>query len=274
MKWTPLGSSVIGASHKKKNIVNQDSISISKEEPVTVAVSDGHGAKKYIRSHQGSHLATEAIIKVVKEALPLHNKMPDIDGAIRHIKNRFLIQWQEDVESLLETSPFSEEELKFLEENITEKDFRLLKENPRLAFGCTFLCAIAYQENLVLIMYHGDGDVMGLYNNKVKELSTYDSRNFAGGTLSLGSLKDASEIGHQILTGDDIPNLITISTDGIKNSYNDTVPEEIEQFYKIPVAIKTGLEKGKNIRQALETLLETITENGSGDDVTLGVMYK
>lgn len=269
--WETIGCSVVGASHKKRGTENQDSIHFG-VSPAFVAVSDGHGAKKYIRSAIGSRLAVESIKKTLYENLPLNTSMKDINNAIRHIKSRFLFNWQRQVDENLQILPFTQTEMDFLQLNCNQKDNKDLEENPRIAFGCTFLCAIAYSD-LILILYHGDGDVIGLYNDKATDLIRTDIRNFAGNTLSLGSLSDASEIGHTILTDAEIPSLIMLCTDGIRNSYNDTVPHEIEQFYKIPVAIKNALLNDKNILSDLENLLTKITTNGSGDDVTLGAIY-
>ncbi|MCL2610186.1 MAG: hypothetical protein FWE02_00740 [Defluviitaleaceae bacterium] len=62
----------------------------------------------------------------------------------------------------------------------------------------------------------------------------------------------------------------------MKNSYNDTDPETIAQFYKIPVAIRNSIiEEGKSkAEERITTLLEKITKEGSGDDVTIAVLFK
>ncbi|MCL1995848.1 MAG: protein phosphatase 2C domain-containing protein [Defluviitaleaceae bacterium] len=259
--WATLGCSVIGASHVKRGMENQDSIYFG-GPPVFVAVADGHGGKKYVRSHIGSRLAVTAISNTLAQCLPLHSQMKDIDTNIRHIKSRFLLHWQNSVDENLSERPLSQEEQEVFKQT----------ENLRQAFGTTFLCAVAY-DDLILLLQHGDGDIIGLYEDQAIDLMDEDIRNFAGNTLSLGSLTDAGEIGHKVLTKKEIPSLITLSTDGIKNSYNDTVPQEIEQFYKIPRAIKEALDQGLEITADLQDMLTKITANGSGDDVTLGVLY-
>lgn len=268
--WIPLGFSVIGASHEKKGMPNQDSVGYSAESPPFVAVADGHGGKKYIRSDTGACFATKAIGIIVAENRPLLAGDKDIFEAVHHIKIRFLSKWQELVDRELQDNPFAPRELTFLDENCTEAEKKSVIDNPRLAFGCTFLCAIGY-EDMVLLLQHGDGDALGLYeSDDVRELIPQDQRNFGGQTLSLGSLGNAGEISHCILS--DLPSLITLTTDGVKNSYNDTVKEEIEQFYKIPAVIKNNLEN--NIEDMIKSALERITANGSGDDVTLGILYR
>lgn len=270
-QWASLGFTVMGASHKKKGTPNQDAVCFG-DGPTFVAVSDGHGAKKYIRSHLGSFFAVNCIKEVLKQCTPLNTSMKDINPYILHIKSRFLLSWQQSIDNDLHTNPFTDDENSFLVSNCSQKEIESIKTNPRLAYGCTFLCAVVYN-NLILILHHGDGDILGIYGDTVQDIVQWDNRNFAGNTLSLGSLKDAQEMGHQILTDDSLPSLITISTDGIKNSYNDKIKSEIEQFYKIPIAISMALKEECDISYDIQNLLTKITTNGSGDDVTLGILY-
>lgn len=275
MEWITFGTSVIGASHIKKAIPNEDAINFG-DLPPFVAVSDGHGGKKYIRSSKGSALAVAALEQVLKEGVLLHTGLTDLNEHIRHIKSRFLFNWQSSVDENLKDEPFTEDEYIFLHENCSENERKGLENNPRLAFGCTFLACIAY-EDMVLLLQHGDGDIVCLYGEEATDIMEADGRNFAGSTLSLGSLKDANKIAHCVLSQEKIPDLVAISTDGIKNSYDDTDPNSISQFYKIPIVIKNAVEKERSIEEITKDivkLLERITTNGSGDDVTLGILCK
>ena len=261
-EWKTEGLSVIGASHIKKGMPNQDSISFGGDAPCFVSVADGHGGRKYIRSHIGSHFATIAIGEIIEETAYMTADMSDIEETIRHIKSRFLLNWQDKVDDDIRDNPFTEEELDMHPD---------LEQKPRTAYGTTFLAAIAYDE-LVLVLGHGDGDAIGLFDDMAEDLLEEDARNFGGHTLSLASLFDASEICHNVLIGK-IPSVITLFTDGIKNSYNDTNLDEIEKFYKIPLAIKTSLKKKEDLQVGLGALLNQVTTYGSGDDVTAGVLY-
>ena len=278
MEWTTFGTSVIGASHTNKQLPNQDAINHSDELPPFVAVADGHGGKKYIRSHKGSELAVQALESVLKESLHLHTNLPNLSEHIRHMKNRLLLHWQTTIDEHLANTPLTETEQNFLATHCSETERTGLDNNPRLAYGCTFLGVIAY-EDMVLIIQHGDGDIVCLYpdSDLGVEIMEMDTRNFGGSTLSLGSLKDAADMSHKLLTAGDmpIPELIAISTDGIKNSYDDKDPDSIAQFYKIPAVIRHALAGGRELADILtdiESLLTRITANGSGDDVTLGIL--
>jgi len=265
--WVTLGSSVIGASHIKRNIENQDSISTCEN---IIAISDGHGSAGYTRSSYGAKFATNIITEIYTEC-PLSVSMKDLDIHIRHLKTRFLYLWQKACELDLEENPISMEEF----ERISGKPEFLKNFNVhnKVVYGCTFLCAIVYKD-FILLLNHGDGDVLAYNFDEVYDLTIYNEKNFANATLSLASLKDASEISHRII--EDIPSLLVLCTDGVKNSYNDTDPETIAQFYKIPVAIRNSIiEEGKSkAEERITTLLEKITKEGSGDDVTIAVLFK
>jgi len=293
--WIPFGISVEGASHKRKKkgsfyVGNQDAFASypnqeminsegGKKMPSIIAVSDGHGGKKYIRSAIGSKKAVECIMSIAKENLQLSSNMRsnDLTDIVRHIKSRYLLSWYENIDKHFKQSvAFSDDERKFLEENCSQEDYEAVLNNPRVAYGCTFLCAIAY-DDLVLILQLGDGDILGLYpNDEVQEIIKSDSRNFANETLSLCSLREPSDITHSILIGDDIPKLLTLTTDGVKNSYND-LSSDIKVFYKIPIVLKNELQKNDfdidKVKAMAEKWLEKAATNGAGDDVTIGILF-
>ena len=317
--WVPFGESEMGASHSRREPpynINQDALQVYHGEyitvesngstksgmtPTIVAVSDGHGSNKYIRSDIGSKHAVKVInneaIKLLQSKSYFSPAMrsDDLQASVAHIKARFLMWWQEAVKGYHKKQPFSENELAFLKQNCSQKDYDSVVNNPVVAYGCTFLAAIAYPDVLVILQY-GDGDVLGLYENgKVWELIEPDPQNFGNQTLSLCTLSDSSKIQHRVLVKrvldeeertlgedskisvkDEMPMLITLSTDGIKNSFDDSGEAE-NGFYKIPRDLKTLLERNnfntKDVKGVLKNELKRITTNGSGDDVTLGVLF-
>ena len=288
--WKSFGCSVRGASHIRLDKANQDSeyshqgwvLSDGKIKiPSINAVSDGHGGDKYIRSAIGSDIATKLTGKIVEayKENPLSPEMQkdDLADIIRHIKSRYLLSWQEEIDDHVKQNPFDDSELAFLKDNCSEKDCDSVINNPRSAYGCTFMCAICY-DDIVLVLQLGDGDVLGLYpDDDVRELFEADPRNVGIETLSLGSLRNVSDITHKILIDEDIPRLITLTTDGVKNSYNDQTAD-IEKFLKIPIVIKNELVKNNlstdEVKASIEKWLEKVTTDGAGDDVTIGVVFR
>jgi len=300
--WIPFGCCVKGASHRRKEKEYQDKFCPQKDNqdafyklrgktymdgdrgkkmPSIIAISDGHGGDKYIRSKNGSVIAVHQAGRIAKQNMNIElsagMRKDELTGAIRHIKTRYLLLWQQTVDNHVKSNPFTDEEKVFLKEHCSQRDYDIVVNNPRIAYGCTFLCAMAY-EDLVLIIQLGDGDILGLYaNDEVsRELTKSDPRNIGNETLSLCSLRDVNDIAHEILIGNDIPKMITLTTDGVKNSYND-LTSDIEAFYSIPVVIENELKKRNfnidAVKAQTEQWLEKITTNGSGDDVTIGVLY-
>ena len=284
-KWKTFGCSVRGASHVRKDKDNQDSLHTSqgmttsggyKATPSIIAVSDGHGGDKYVRSAKGSNIAVATVAQVARDYLdlPLSSALSrtDLEDKIRHIKFRYLLSWQKAVDEQIKLFPLNESELEFLKENCKTEIYDAVINNPRLTYGCTLLCAIAYHD-LLLVLQLGDGDILGLYpDDQVRDLTISNSKNFANETMSLCSTTDASDISHLILIGEDIPQLLTLTTDGVVNSFAD-----VHDFHKIPVIIKNGLTENKNetakVIESATKFLEKVTSEGAGDDVTLGVVF-
>ena len=284
--WIPFGKSVIGASHSRRGgIPNQDALRVYRGEvstPTAVAVSDGHGGSKYIRSDTGSGFAAQAIYDMATTMARNESyfssgmSIENLNETAEHIKARLLMTWRNEVDLHIETHPLTDKERSFLEENCSKKDCDSVINNHRIAYGCTFLAALAYAD-VVLVLQYGDGDALGLYpDGDVTELIAADPRNIGNETLSLCTLTNPAEIRHRVLIGSAMPTLITLSTDGVKNSFDDLGSEK-NGFYKIPVDLKTLLMKNNLDAEAvgavLENELKRITTNGSGDDVTIGVMF-
>src|SRR5688500_7300540 len=72
-RWTVVGETVCGASHRRVGQKNQDAILWNTTDtgapPVVLALSDGHGSAKCFRSHQGARIAVYAARMLVKQFL-------------------------------------------------------------------------------------------------------------------------------------------------------------------------------------------------------------
>jgi serine/threonine protein phosphatase PrpC len=293
--WVAFGKSVIGASHIRKNQPNQDAymeysggLSDGKNTPALIAVSDGHGGNKYIRSGTGSSLAVEVICKMAEEMFQNDSYFSPImsinrlDESAEHLKARFHMQWNAAVERHYNNNPFVNIDELFLKTNCSDKDYNSVMNNYKIAYGCTFLASIVY-DDLALILQYGDGDVLGLYPNKdiADELIAADPRNIGNQTLSLCTLKTPREIQHRVLINNkkrqEVPLVIMLSSDGVKNSFNDLTALQGNGFYRIPSDLAALLLKhnynSDTVGDILENELTRITKNGSGDDVTIGVLF-
>jgi len=269
--WLTFGKSVRGAAHTRRGVVNQDALNHFTGDPSVVAVADGLGGKKYIRSQEGSRLAVEAAIEAAKNGLYLRADMgpESLEDSAEHLKMQMLLRWQRSVDGHFAQSPFTDDEQAVLAgyEPISH----------RTAYACTLLWAVAYKD-LVLLIQCGDGDILGLQCDCAKAMMDDDEYALGNETTPLSALRSPAEIHHKILIGEDIPNLIALSTDGVKNSFDDTNPAD-NKFYSIPSWIKSELDiqevfYADAIETQLAKQLEKITTGGSGDDVTIGVLAR
>jgi serine/threonine protein phosphatase PrpC len=279
-RWLVIGSSVIGASHIRAGLPNQDAVGWLQKSgsgrSLIVAASDGHGSAKYFRSHVGSRLAVEAAIALGQEFL---DGQPDIKNlsAIKRTAEERLPQemsrrWREAVEAHLESNPISAEEMDALEKKDGVAAREAIQERPTHAYGATILTVLV-EESFILYLQLGDGDILLVSDDGgVERPLPKDERLFANETTSLSSRNAWSDFrfGFQTLVGPP-PALILLSTDGYANSF---ISEEA--FLKVgkdflDMIRADGLDK---VNASLEAWLSEASAAGSGDDITLAIIYR
>ena len=116
--WRVIGASVRGAAHLSSGAPNQDAIHWLPEDgagpPVILAVSDGHGSAKCIRSDVGSRLAVTTAARVLQDFLTGQDDQTNLSAIKRMAEDRLpqtLVRaWKEEVKAHLEENPFTAEE--------------------------------------------------------------------------------------------------------------------------------------------------------------------
>ena len=251
--------------------VSGDSV---KMNPTVVAVSDGHGGVKYVRSGIGAEFAVSGACKAAALNSNLTNEMRGayIDQIASHIKTRILDAWFKDVDNFTMNYPFLDEELCALSENARND----LIANPRKAYGCTLLWVVAYEDMLVTFQL-GDGNIILLYEDgRVESTNDLSVHEPGEETESLCMVSSPHEIKHQVYRSDEkgegLPVLVAISSDGLYKSY-----ELDEDFLKIPKICFDTLRESNFNREKVESIikdfLQVVTDKGAGDDTTLGILY-
>ncbi len=290
--WEVYGCSVCGASHVRAGLRNQDAIDSHPPfneagSVVILAVSDGHGSKQSFRSDQGSRLAVQAMKELLQEfdkQLGGLKNLPVIEKTAKVELPRKIVQrWQELVEDHLAAKPLLEMELEKLgapEQKAVEQQQLLL------IYGATVLGVLA-TTRFILYLQLGDGDILVVSDpGLVTRPLDPDDRLFANETLSLCSPRAGGEkrlpssgsagtwtefrIHFQPLEASS-PALILVSTDGYANSFRSE-----KDFLKVGSDLwKLIREEGIGcVRDNLEKWLSEASNNGSGDDVTLGLIYR
>lgn len=279
-KWQVIGSSVRGASHARTGLPNQDAIGwkqgADSTGPLIVAVSDGHGSAKYFRSHVGSQLAIEAALALGQEFLSGQPDLKNFSAIKRTAEERLPTElarrWTEAVEKHIEINPVSAEELSTLEKSAGAAAREAIAANPAQAYGATIL-TILVEESFILYLQLGDGDMLLVSEQgEVERPLPKDERLFANETTSLSSQSAWSDFRFEFQTLVSIPPaLILVSTDGYANSFVNE-----EAFLKVgkdmlEILCSSGVE---TVERSLETWLAEASEAGSGDDITLAIIYR
>jgi serine/threonine protein phosphatase PrpC len=280
-EWRIIGETVPGASHLRAGIPNQDAILQLRESsralPLVLAVSDGHGSPKCFRSHLGSRFAVKKSASLVSEFLDERRGNFDVKEIEAEGKTflppEFVRRWREAVETHLEKNPFTDEEFKKLEEKSGAEARQLVEKNPFLAYGATSL-TVAVEENFILYLQLGDGDIL-LVSEKgeVTRALPEDERLFANETTSLCLPHAENDFRFfvQEISAENAPALVMLSSDGYVNSFSEEAGflKAGGDFLEL-----LGTEGYDYISENLKTWLEETTATGSGDDTTVGIIYR
>ena len=277
MAWQACAVSVRGASHEHSGLPNQDACGFVQDSTV-LAVADGHGSPKSFRSDVGARHAVNVALSVVAEFLA-NGKAPtetlsSIRGlAERHLPAELVREWRKMVDASRAQSPWTTEEKELLVSKGGETALCAVEENPYLAYGSTLLL-VAATSRYIFYLQLGDGDILAVapYGRDVSHPISTDPSLIANETTSL-CMKDASRqfrFAFQAITDVPPPRLILLSTDGYANSFAS--PEAFEQA--ATDFIKIISEKGsEHVKQCLPSWLEESSREGSGDDVTVGLLW-
>ncbi|MCU0550218.1 MAG: protein phosphatase 2C domain-containing protein [Leptolyngbya sp. Prado105] len=260
------GCSVRGASHKRNRLVNQDAlhhevIEIGQARSRLLAVSDGHGGQAYFRSQIGAQVAVQSAAIVVKCLAQSESIAAELPKAI-------VEHWQMSVIEHWQQQPFTAQEW----QQVPQCERLKIEQNPAIAYGATLLLVLITPQ-FGLYFQIGDGDILLVdRTGKTQYVLPKDDRQFANQTISLCMPQAWRDCRMRVKDYSDqsFPAMILVATDGYANSY-----ETDEDFLKI------GADYLHSVRQMgftqviaqLPDILSETSRRGSGDDVTLGMIY-
>lgn len=278
--WHIIGETVKGASHERLDQPNQDAISWYPETddrlPMIVAVSDGHGSAKYFRSDKGAELAVEAAKNTFlwfQENAASFSTYSRTE--IENLLTRSLVvRWRGEVNAHIQSEPFTDNELTSLKAKEGYDALKIIQANPFLAYGATIL-AVMVTETSIMYLQLGDGEILKVSETgETSKVFLRNKRHFANETTSLCSsdpLRDFQFHLEKISPAATLPALILLSTDG----YSDSFSSE-QEFLKIGSDMfnmirSTSLEE---VKENIPGWLLEATRDGSGDDITLGMLCR
>jgi hypothetical protein len=278
--WHVVGRSVQGASHARGGIPNQDAIQWFPESgvgpPLILSLSDGHGSPRNFRSDVGARFAVEEATNLMRELLlagqPDPSKLSTIKRtAEERLPGEIVRRWRAAVTRHLADHPITEEDLETLEKRRDPKARRSIEKDPPVAYGATLL-SVLITSGFILYLQLGDGDILTVADNgEVTRPMTRDPRLIANETTSL-CMNEAwreVQIKFQALYGPH-PALILLSTDGYANSFVNE-----NAFLKVGSDILDILRSDgfEVVEQNLSGWLEDASQSGSGDDITMGIVF-
>ncbi len=270
--WRALGASRRGAAHVRSGLPNQDALllpDLESDPPWILALADGHGSPKSFRSDRGALLAVNTAAAVCRR-LPCDPESPRL-STIKHWAEDYLSReivrcWREAVDEDIAAHPIAAEEC-------TQSSLASLESGGHyLAYGATLL-VVMVTVTFIIYWQVGDGDILTVADDGVVSRPLPpDEKLFGNETTSLCADRSWQEArtAFQVLAGAP-PALILVASDGYANSYRDEAG-----FLRVGSDLLTliradGLEA---VAANLSDWLDEISRQGSGDDVTLGMLCR
>ena len=262
---------VIGASHIKSGTVCQDcSQSCEKTECRLVVVCDGHGGADYCRSDRGSKLAAASFMDCMENpvliaALSAAATEKQRKSRIEQLIKSIIARWNSLVEQDMRQHPFDEDELS----GVSEKARRRYEAGERLqaAYGTTLIGAVL-AEDFWLGLQIGDGKcVVVSENGEFTQPIPWDEECFLNVTTSLCDENAAKEF--RFCFSRTLPAAVFIGSDGIDDCFAGD--ERLYDFYRVTLKSFAQTNVETAVAQ-LKEYLPTLSEKGSGDDMSVGIL--
>lgn len=279
--WTPLGATVRGASHVRRDEPAQDALAwwplAGPAAPLALAVADGHGAPTYFRSAIGASFAVSLATTLLWQLAAAHGPGADLRRLRRagqeQLPRHLARAWREAVLADLAATPFSDVELERLRSRTGERAARRLETDPAVAYGSTVVAALLAPEYIFFLQL-GDGDMLlvGEDGAVSRPPLAEDPNLFANRTTSLCSPDAWQHVRIALLPRPaPPPALLLLATDGYANSFVDEAA-----FRGVGGDLLETLrsEGAAAVQEALPDWLAATSEAGSGDDISVALAWR
>lgn len=240
-----------GVLHIQRDVVLQDaSLSVTTDGTAFVAVADGHGGDKYVRSDRGSRLACSVALSLWKEMLSNgQGDTPWSAHTFEQMAASIIYHWHSKVEEDFLADPMD-----------TDEEIYTL-------YGTTLLCVMD-SGIYTYMMQIGDGGIRVLGSDGYVLSPVPDDPDcFLNRTTSLCDANALFSFRFAQMPSDSYRYIFAF-TDGVENSY---IPENLESFLRATVTMLQ--DDGESGTEKIAAFLPTMSEQGSGDDVSLACIY-
>ena len=288
--WKVFSASVRGATHVRKQIPNQDAchfdVGTDGAPPIFVAVSDGHGSERCFRSDVGSRLAVEtaltecrACLEGLRAASPTEIK----DTVERRFLGHLVRAWRRRIVQHADEHPFTAEEIAQVAGSVSPPAANGLSDEQVVhVYGATLLVLIL-TDQFALYLQLGDGEMLVVNESpdehnpseRIVEISRplpRDESLIANETTSLcrADAERRFRVRLQVFEAEP-PTLILICTDGYSNAFESSDGFEQVGGDMLRVLREQGVEA---VSQGFAEELDHVSRVGSGDDVTVAVVFR
>ena len=257
-------ATVIGESHIRRDLVCQDASGVYVGEDFGIAVvADGHGSAKHFRSDVGSKIAVKISIELLKKYM----KQADFKTQflqhprfiLQQMEKQILMKWREAVEEYHKENPLTEEELA----RVSPEE----RARTRLVtiYGSTVLIAVI-ADGFSYGMLLGDGGLVVMSRENEFYIPVEDPNSHANYTSSLCNTNAVKYFQHWY--SEEKPAAMFVSTDGLFKSFACE-----EDFLRYHGLITQMLSDPDKARRSLERNFEKRTREGSGDDISMALIY-
>lgn len=252
MGWQVLGHSETGAAHLRQGKPNQDALGYCQSGTCTLlALADGHGSAKYRHSDTGAKLAVATALRVLERfATDLADGDPKtIKDSLGRLPRELVRSWREAVDAI---------------------DAEAVADGHS-AYGSTLL-AVLLTARYALYLQLGDGDLLVLDGDgNLRRPLPKAAGMIANETHSLCQAQAESLCQTAIHFFDHAPppKLVFLATDGYANSFVNAA--EFEQAVH-DFDAEVGHHGVAKVQACLPAWLWETSEQGSGDDVTIGIL--
>lgn len=280
-EWRVFGCSAQGANHARLGRPNQDAIDwlavYRDSQPyVALAIADGHGSARYVRSGMGAQLAVRVARGLLRDLATEFHRKHDLAAlkqmAAHHLPSLLVRCWRQMVDAHLHTLPLTPPELAPL----SSAEQSSLERRPYLAYGSTLVAALVTTDFLLYVQL-GDGDIVTVDTTgiAVRPPLPADAQLLGDATTSLcmDEAWRAVRTYFQPLASQP-PALVMLATDGYVNSFAGE-DDFLLAAHDIHALMQEPQRAGvQTLRSQLPAWLRATSDQGSGDDITVGILYR
>ena len=191
-----------------------------------------------------------------------------IELAQEQLANQLVEGWRSGVLDHMRQIPVKESQSS-MDDDAESKE---LPSEKLVVYGATSI-NLAITPEAVFLAQLGDGDVVVVgQDGKARRSVPTDARLFANETTSLCSPNAEAVVRCMIepIEGDSAPELVLVATDGYANSFASD-----DDFLLVATDLREMIleESFDDVAGQLKVWLEEASEQGSGDDITAGLLY-